>query len=137
MTILNENGVTVTATAVNIPGQPLRIADIVATRILVDTRRRALPLAISLTGVVLVVIGFARSSGAFWVPGIMLTVVGWLGWWAQDTRHRLYVQTQSKGEVEALVSTNLGFLERVAGAIEQARTAGSTQTTAPANTPEP
>lgn len=121
MTILNENGVTVSETAVNIPGQPLRISDIRSTRVASDTRGIALPVSISVIGAILLVIGFIRASGAFWVPGIMLVVVGWLAWWTQDTRHRLFVTTESKGEVEALVSADKAFLERVATAIQTAR----------------
>lgn len=121
MTILNENGVTVSETAVNIPGQPLRINDIRSTRVVSDKRRLVLPVTISVIGLILLVIGFVRTSGALWVPGIMLAVVGWLAWSAQDARHRLYVVTESKGEVEALVSADLAFLERVAGAIQTAR----------------
>jgi membrane-bound ClpP family serine protease len=123
MTILNENGVTVTETAVNIPGQPLRIGDIRSTRVATDKRGVALPVSISVIGAILLVIGFMRASGAFWVPGIMLVVVGWLAWWTQDTRHRLFVTTESKGEVEALVSADIGFLERVVAAIQSARDA--------------
>ncbi|HTJ95794.1 MAG TPA: DUF6232 family protein [Pararobbsia sp.] len=122
MTIFNENGVTVSETAVNIPGQPLRISDIRSTRVRSDTRRFILPSSISVIGVILLIIGFVRMSGAFWVPGIMLAVVGWLAWSSQDTRHRLFVMTESKGEVEALVSADLAFLERVASAIQTART---------------
>src|SRR5580692_4790308 len=107
MTLFNENGVTVTATAVNIPGQPLRISDIRSTRIVSDKRGLALPISISVVGLILLVIGFVRTSGAFWVPGIMLLVVGWLAWWTQDTKHRLFVGTESKGDVEALVSADV------------------------------
>ncbi|RKP45039.1 DUF6232 family protein [Pararobbsia silviterrae] len=121
MIAFNENGVSVTETAVNIPGQPLRISDIRSTRVVSDARRFALPVSISIIGLVLVVIGFIRTSGAFWVPGIMLVVVGWLAWWAQDTKHRLFVGTESKGEVEALVSADLAFLHRVVAAIDGAR----------------
>ncbi len=123
MTIFNENGVSVSETAVSIPGQPLRISDIQAVRIASDKRGIVLPACISVIGLILLVISFVRASGAFWVPGIMLAVVGWLGWRTQDTKHRLYAQTISKGEVEALVSSDPLFLERVADAIATARAA--------------
>ena len=122
MTILSENGVTVTETAVNIPGQPLRISDIRSMRVMSEKRGLALPISISVIGVILVVIGFLKASGAFWVPGVMLAVVGWLAWKSQDTRHRLFVTTESKGEVEALWSADLAFVQRVVGAIDTART---------------
>ena len=123
MTIFNENGVSVSETAVNIPGQPIRIADIRAVRVAADKNRVVLPISISVVGLVLLVIGFMRASGAFWVPGLMLTVVGWLAWWTQDTQNRLYVDTLSKGEIEALASADPAFIERVAAAIATARAA--------------
>ena len=123
MTTFNENGVTVSDTTVNIPGQPLRISDIRSTRVVSDKRRLVLPLSISIIGLILLVVGFMRTSGALWVPGIMLAVVGWLAWSSQDARHRLFVTTETKGEVEALVSADFAFLERVAGAIHTARAA--------------
>jgi hypothetical protein len=121
MTIFNENGVSVSETAVTIPGQPLRISDIRAVRIVADKRGVVLPGCISIAGVILLAIGFVRASGAFWVPGLMLAVVGWLAWWTQDTKHRLYVDTLSKGEIEALASADPQFVERVAAAITTAR----------------
>jgi Family of unknown function (DUF6232) len=123
MTIFNENGVSVSETAVSIPGQPMRIADIRAVRTASDKNRVVLPISISVVGLILLVIGFIRSSGPFWVPGLMLVVVGWLAWWTQDAKHRLYVDTISKGEIDALVSADLAFLERVAAAIDTARAA--------------
>ncbi|CAB3794307.1 DUF6232 family protein [Pararobbsia alpina] len=123
MTIFSENGVSVTETAVSIPGQALRINDIRAVRIGADKRGIVLPVCISIVGLILFVIGFVRASGAFWVTGLMLAVVGWLGWWTQDTKHRMYVETASKGEIEALVSSDPRFLERVAAAIATARAA--------------
>jgi hypothetical protein len=123
MTIFSENGVSVTETAVSIPGQPLRINDIRGVRIVADKRGIVLPVGISIVGLILLVIGFIRASGAFWVPGIMLAVVGWLAWWTQDTKHRMYVETASKGEIEAMNSSDPEFLGRVAAAIAAARAA--------------
>jgi Family of unknown function (DUF6232) len=123
MTIFSENGVSVTETAVSIPGQPLRINDIRGVRIVADKRGIVVPVGISIVGLILLVIGFIRASGAFWVPGIMLAVVGWLAWWTQDTKHRMYVQTASKGEIEAMNSSDPEFLGRVAAAIAAARAA--------------
>lgn len=87
-------------------------------RVVTVQKNRILPIAISVIGLLGVVVGGVFRSPAGMVCGVMLSVVGWLTWITQDVTHRLIVET-SNGEREALSSIDLDFVERVAHSVRE------------------
>ena len=121
-TPFNDRGVSVTRNALSSAGQVFPLRDIVDVQVVTVQKNKALPRAISLLGLVGAVVGGILRSPVGMVCGTMLVVVGWLTWATQDITHRLMVQT-ANGLREALMSTDREFVERVAAAVHEAKTA--------------
>ncbi|MFM0100714.1 DUF6232 family protein [Paraburkholderia nemoris] len=120
-TPFNDRGVSVTRNALSSAGQVFPLRDIVDVQVVTVQKNKALPRAISLVGLVGVIVGGILRSPVGMVCGTMLVVVGWLTWATQDITHRLMVQT-ANGLREALMSTDRDFVERVAAAVHEAKT---------------
>jgi hypothetical protein len=123
-TPFNDRGVSVTRNALSSAGQVFPLKDIVDVQVVTVPKNKALPRAISLLGLVGVIVGGILRSPAGLVCGTMLAVVGWLTWATQDITHRLMVQT-ANGLREALMSTDREFVERVAAAVHEAKAAAA------------
>ena len=124
-TPFNDRGVSVTRNALSSAGQVFPLRDILGVQVVTVQKNKALPRAISLVGLVGVIVGGILRSPVGMVCGTMLIVVGWLTWVTQDVTHRLMVQT-SNGEREALMSTDREFVERVSAAVHEAKAAAAT-----------
>src|ERR1700744_111991 len=119
----NERGVSVTRNALSAAGQVFPLRDLGSVRVLTVPRNKWIPIAISIAGAAGAVGGGLFRSPAGIVCGVMLVVVGWLTWISQDVTHRLIVQPREpsgSGEREALLSTDLEFVERVAQIVREA-----------------
>ena len=123
-TPFNDRGVSVTRNALSAAGQVFPLREIVSVQVVTVPKNKALPLAISLVGLVGAIAGGILRSPVGLVCGTMLAVVGWLTWATQDITHRLMVQTPN-GEREALMSTDREFVERVSAAVNEAKSAAA------------
>ncbi|MFM0737346.1 DUF6232 family protein [Paraburkholderia xenovorans] len=124
-TPFNDRGVSVTRNALSSAGQVFPLRDIVDVQVVTVPKNKILPRAISALGLIGAIVGGIFRSPVGIVCGTMLVVVGWLTWATQDVTHRLMVQTAS-GEREALMSVDREFVERVAAAVHEAKTAAAT-----------
>ncbi|MDE1179713.1 DUF6232 family protein [Paraburkholderia sp.] len=124
-TPFNERGVSVTRNALSAAGQVFPLREIQSVRIVTVQKNRILPVSISVIGVIVAIIGGVTRSSAGLVCGAMLAVVGWLTWATQDVTHRLHVTTAT-GEREALLSTDLEFVQRVEQYVNDALAAAAT-----------
>jgi Family of unknown function (DUF6232) len=120
----NERGVSVTRNALSAGGQVFPLRELTGVRVLTVPKNKWVPRAISLTGAAAVITGGIFSSSVGIVCGVMLIVVGWLTWISQDVTHRLLVVAGGT-EREALSSTDLDFVERVAQTVRGALEAAS------------
>jgi len=120
----NDRGVSVTRNALSSAGQVFPLRDIVGVQVVTVQKNKAVPIVISVAGLIGAIAGGVLHSPAGLVCGIMLIVVGWLTWVTQDITHRLMVKT-ADGEREALTSTDREFVERVSAAVQQAKTAAA------------
>ncbi|AJY38794.1 hypothetical protein I6G56_30795 [Burkholderia humptydooensis] len=118
----NERGVTVTRNSLSAAGQIFALREIRGVEVRTVRKNKIVPCAISLTGAAAAAAGGTFGSGALLVAGVMLVVVGYLAWMTQDVTHRLIVDMPG-GKHEALMSVDRDFVERVAHAVNAARTA--------------
>ncbi|MFL9865043.1 DUF6232 family protein [Paraburkholderia fungorum] len=123
-TPFNDRGVSVTRNALSSAGQVFPLRDIVDVQVITVQKNKVLPYTISVLGLVGAIVGGILRSPVGMVCGTMLIVVGWLTWATQDITHRLMVQT-GNGLREALMSTDREFVERVAGAVHEAKAAAA------------
>jgi hypothetical protein len=124
-TPFNDRGVSVTRNALSSAGQVFPLRDIVDVQVVTVQKNKVLPRAISLVGLIGLILGGIFRSPVGMVCGTMLAAVGWLTWATQDITHRLMVQT-ANGVREALMSTDREFVERVAAAVHEAKAAPAT-----------
>jgi hypothetical protein len=118
-TPFSERGVSVTRNALSAAGQIFPLREIDGVRVITVRKNKVLPIVISLAGAVGAIVGGVLASPVGTVCGAMLVVVGWLTWITQDITHRLLVETGGN-EREALLSTDLAFVERVAQTVRDA-----------------
>ncbi|MCC8394781.1 DUF6232 family protein [Paraburkholderia sp. MMS20-SJTR3] len=123
-TPFNDRGVSVTRNALSAAGQVFPLRDIAGVQVVTVPKNKAVPLVISIAGLIGAIVGGALQSAAGIVCGVMLIVVGWLTWVTQDVTHRLMVKT-ADGEREALMSTDREFVERVGTAVQRAKAAAA------------
>lgn len=126
----NEAGVTITRTALSVAGQVFALREIDDVRAVTVQRNRAVPVALSVAGVALAIVGGVYGSAAGLVCGAMLAVVGWLTWMSQDVTHRLIVVVGGESR-EALTSLDRTFVERVEQAVRLALAARGDNAAAP------
>jgi hypothetical protein len=115
----NERGVSVARNGLSAAGQLFALRDIRGLRVVTERKNKVVPLLVSLAGLAGAVAGGVFGSGAGLALGTMLIVVGYLSWLTQDVTHRLIV-AMPDGEREALMSTDLDFVERVEQAVRDA-----------------
>ncbi|MGH8780177.1 DUF6232 family protein [Paraburkholderia sp.] len=115
----NERGVSVTRNALSAAGQVFPLRDIRALRVVTVQKNKVVPVGISLAGLVGAIVGGVLGSGAGFVCGVMLAVVGYLAWLTQDVTHRLILES-GDSEREAVSSLELAFVERVEQAVRAA-----------------
>jgi hypothetical protein len=116
----NERGVSVTRNALSAAGQVFPLREIRAVRVVTIQKNKAVPFGISGVGLVGAIVGGVLGSGAGFVCGVMLIVVGYLAWTTQDITHRLMIES-GDSEREALSSLELAFVERVEQAVRAAQ----------------
>jgi hypothetical protein len=129
----DERGVSVTRNGLSAAGQHFTLRDIRGVRVVTERKNKAVPLLISVAGLAGAVAGGVFGSGAGLALGAMLIVVGYLSWLTQDIAHRLIV-AMPDGEHEALMSTDLDFVERVEQAVRAALDGAAAQ---PSNAARP
>jgi hypothetical protein len=135
-TPFNDRGVSVTRNALSAAGQVFPLREVKNVRVVTVQKNRIIPIAISVTGLIGMVVRGFLPSPAWLVCGVMLVVVGWLTWITQDVTHRLMVET-SGGEREALSSIDLEFVERVAHTVRETIAAAPVPPVAPATSATP
>lgn len=108
----NERGVSVTRNALSAAGQVFQLRDIQDLRVVTIPKNKIVPITISLLGLVGAIVGGVLGSGAGFVCGIMLIVVGVLAWMTQDVTHRLIVENGTETR-EVLSSLDRAFVEKV------------------------
>lgn len=123
----NERGVSVTRNALSAAGQVFQLRDIQDLRVVTIPKNKIVPITISLLGLVGAIVGGVLGSGAGFVCGIMLIVVGVLAWMTQDVTHRLIVENGTETR-EVLSSLDRAFVEKVEQTV---RTAMSDSAAAP------
>jgi hypothetical protein len=84
-----------------------------------DDLQKSVPIAVSVIGVIVAIVGGVLGSGPALVLGIMIAVVGYLSWITQDVIYRMYV-TMRDGEREVFTTKDEEFAKRVATLVNEA-----------------
>jgi hypothetical protein len=115
----NERGITFARAGLSAAGQLFPLRDLRGGTVKKIPRQKSVPIALSVTGAVVAVIGGVLGSGPALVLGIMIAVVGYLSWITQDVIYRMYV-TVPDGEREVLTTKDEAFAQRVATLVNEA-----------------
>ncbi|MDR5739822.1 MULTISPECIES: DUF6232 family protein [unclassified Caballeronia] len=118
-TPFNERGVTLSRAGLSASGQMIPLRELRAARVVKIERKKPLPIALAIIGLVVLGAGIATGAGAALVLGVMIVVVGYLTWITQDVIYQLMVST-SDGEREVLITKDEDFADRVAALVGDA-----------------
>jgi hypothetical protein len=115
----NERGITFARAGLSAAGQLYPLRDLRGATVKMIPRQRSVPIAVSVFGVIVAIVGGVLGSGPALVLGIMIAVVGYLSWITQDVIYRMYV-TMRDGEREVFTTKDEEFAKRVATLVNEA-----------------
>ena len=115
----NERGITLARAGLSAAGQLYPLRDLHGATVKMIPRQKSVPVAVSVIGVIVAIVGGVLGSGPALVLGIMIAVVGYLSWITQDVIYRMYV-TMPDGEREVFTTKDDEFAQRVATLVNEA-----------------